>query len=84
MIHTTFTVHKNKYEYAGTNQYGSRYKLDGQKAVKVLRLSVKYDSDKSQMWELLTLCSSLGVAPVWTEVDGKQCVFIEIVPRTSM
>ena len=84
MIHSTRTESKREYEYTTTNQHGDRYKLKGYKNVRVLTLSTTYDDDKSQMWLLLSLCSSLDIPPIWSKVDGKQCMSVEVVAKKSV
>ena len=83
MIHSTRTETQRRYEYAGTNQHGDRYKIKGRKNVRVLTLSVTFDSESSEMWQFIALCSSLDIVPTWRTVDDEQRMSIDIVAKKS-
>ena len=84
MIHCTRTETQRQYEYTGTNQHGDRYKIKRRKNIRVLNLSVTYDNSKDQMWQLMTMCSSLDIPPTWNVIDGKQRMSIDIVAKSSV
>lgn len=81
MIHSVKTISRPEYEYTGSNQHGNRYKVKGYKDIRILTLSVLYDNDKDELWQFMTMCSSLGAAPTWSEVDKKQRMSIEMVAK---
>ena len=84
MIHFIKTEHKTEYERTGTNQYGDRYKIKCHKDVRILSLSVKYNSSNDEMWQLMAICSSLGVAPTWSTINDEQRMSIEVVAKKSV
>jgi hypothetical protein len=84
MTHNTRTITKREYEYAGSNQHGDRYKIKEYKSIRVLNLSVEFNSNTSDMWSLMAICHSLNVAPKWETIDGKQRMSVDVIAEKSL
>ena len=84
MIHSTRIERQREFEYAGTNQHGDRYRIKEYKNTVVLNLFVKHSNTKEEVWELMAICSSLGVAPTWNVINDEQRMSIEVVAKKSV
>lgn len=73
----------DKYEYAGINQHGVRFKQVSQKCVKVVTLSAKIDN-AGDLFGLIALSDQLGVPVHWDSQSKPQQAYIKLVSAEAI
>ena len=83
MIYDTEFIWVNKYEYSSINQYGMRYKREGQKRIQVAVLSSDC-SDKEDLRRLILLGHRLDVPVRYDFNSEPQCAYIKIAAAEAV